>query len=80
MECLLKRYSEKNKNIPFVSANLSGFSWRDMAAALVWMDLPLTRSTDKSAYSIKSDKKRGIFISSADQQNSLIFKREIKDG
>jgi hypothetical protein len=51
-----------------------------MAAALVWMDLPLTRSTDKSAYSIKSDKKRGIFISSADQQNSLIFKREIKDG
>ena len=63
-----------------MSANLAGFSHRDMIAAFVWMDLPLSRPTDKSAYAIKSDKKRGIIISAADKQNSLIFKREIKEG
>ena len=33
----------------FLTANLAGFSYRDMIAALIWLDLPLNRSHEEQA-------------------------------
>ena len=51
----------------FLTANLAGFSYRDMIAALIWLDLPLNRSNEEQAVEFQPDKKRGMIISAKDK-------------
>lgn len=68
------------KNKPFLSAQYNGFGYRDLIVAFGWLDLPIDKPVSKSSYKIKSDGKRGIYIAPENNMNSIIFKREIKEG
>ena len=57
----------------FVCSELLYFGHIEFIAALSWLAIPMHKDAKKS-YKVESDGKRGIFIKSANNLNSIIFK------